>query len=1398
MNERELSGGGAMGEAMRGLDWSRTALGAVSGWPMSLRTVVRLMLDSRYAMWLAWGPELTFFCNDAYRPTLGAKRGFIGAPASRVWAEIWPDIGPRIEHVLSRGEATWDEGLLLFLERRGYKEETYHSFSYSPVRGDGGAVEGMLCVVTEDTERTLGERRVATLGALSSAARGVRSADEACRLAAAALAADARDLPLVAIHLLDEAGTTARRVAGSGAGADATPAVQRLDDPAAPWPFAEVLEHGEARHVADVVRRIGAHRAGPYPEPVQHACVMPLARPGHGERLAGFLVAGLSPRLPLDAGYERFLALAAAQVGNAIADARAIEEEQRRAAALAEIDRAKTTFFTNVSHEFRTPLALMLGPLEDLLETAQTAAQRELAGTTRRNAQRLLKLVNTLLDFARVEGGRAEARFAPTDLAALTAALASTFRSACERAGLRLTVDCPPGGEPVFVDRDLWEKVVLNLLSNAFKFTFEGGIAVRLRPTTDAAGVELSVADSGIGIAAHDLPKLFQRFQRIEGARGRSFEGSGIGLSLVAELVRLHGGQIGATSEPGRGTTFTVRLPLGRAHLPAERVVPPARAEPAADLAAAYVGEAMQWLPRAASDAPLDSGPADLDVAPPPAASGVAPRVLVVDDNADLRAYLGRLLRTRYRVTPVADGEAALRAALDDPPDLVLSDVMMPGLDGFGLVRRLRADARTRTLPVILLSARAGEEAHIEGLAGGADDYLAKPFSSRELLERVGAHLAAARVRREAEASIAAVVEQSLAGVARTDLAGRFTAANRRFCEIVGRDLPTLRASSMLDITHPDDRASLAAPFGALRRGEIASFTVEKRDLKPDGTEVWVQHHVNLLRDDNGVATEAVALVLDVTEARRADESLRSSQALLAAVMQQVPIALDVTDVRGRFVLANGLMRELVPEAIPSTLPQRRDRWRAWDAAGRPVPPEHWPGQRALRGEVEPGLDALFIDDGGAERWLRVSGAPLRDAAGVVSGAIIVVFEITEQRRTHEALRASEQRLLDADRRKDVFLATLAHELRNPLAPIRNGLHLMRLTLGDPLRQQPMLDMMDRQLAHVVRLVDDLMEVSRITRGKVELKAEVLDLADVLRVAAETAWPQAKTMRCTIELRLPQGPVRVHGDKVRLAQVFTNLLDNAAKYSDEGGRITVTLETDEGMPEAAVWVRDTGTGIPTEMLPRVFDLFTQVDRTLGRAQGGLGIGLALVKSLVQLHGGSVEVASEGPGLGSTFVVRLPRARPAVAAGADAAEAADAVDAPGADADAATLSGRRVLVVDDNRDAADSLARMLEALGAEARTAYDGPSALEVVRTARPSVVLLDLGMPGMDGYAVAAQLRAGPQHPALTLVALTGWGQQDDMRRTRAAGFDEHLVKPVAIELLVQALRAARPVEMDP
>ena len=559
-----VRGGGALGQLVREFDWTKTPLGAIEEWPQSLKTVVRTLLTSRFAMWMSWGPELTFLYNDDYaRMTLGKKHPWaLGKTFQEVWTEIWDDLAPRIRRVLDTGEATWDEALLLFLERSGYREETYHTFSYSPLSGDDDKVAGLLCVVSEETDRVIGERRLKTLRSLAGELNKTITEEEVVSCISRCLGENQKDLPFTLLYLFTEDANEARLACQTGIAErhPAAPEAISLNETNQTWPMSELLSGKDCIIVENLSERFESVPSGAWDRSPWRALLLPITSQGQ-DQPAGVIVAALNPFRPLDVSYAGFINLVAGQIAASIANARAYSAEKKRAEALAEIDRAKTTFFSNVSHEFRTPLTLMLGPLQDLLARSQThlspTAKEEL-DLVSRNGTRLLRLVNTLLDFSRLEAGRVQAVYLATDLALFTSELASVFRSATDKAGLRLVVDCSDLGEPVYVDRDMWEKVVLNLLSNAFKFTFEGEIAVSVKRRGKMA--ELRVRDTGVGIPAEAIPRLFERFNRVPNMPSRTHEGSGIGLALVYELVKLHGGSVRAESIVGR------RLDVRRQH----------------------------------------------------------------------------------------------------------------------------------------------------------------------------------------------------------------------------------------------------------------------------------------------------------------------------------------------------------------------------------------------------------------------------------------------------------------------------------------------------------------------------------------------------------------------------------------------------------------------------------------------------------------------------------------------------------------------------------------------------------------------------------------------------------------------------------------------------------------
>jgi PAS domain S-box-containing protein len=587
------------------------------------------------------------------------------------------------------------------------------------------------------------------------------------------------------------------------------------------------------------------------------------------------------------------------------------------------------------------------------------------------------------------------------------------------------------------------------------------------------------------------------------------------------------------------------------------------------------------------------------------------------------------------------------------------------------------------------------------------------------------------------------------------DTRGRILDANLAARSLLP-DSRRVRKQPLADVL-PELGRYLRAPPGA------GTSTVEIQ-LRAAGAErFWDLHVLPLI--DHEVTIGALVRLTDVTERKRAAEA----RSQLAAIVESSEDAIIGQTLDGVIVSWN-------PGA------ERLYGYAAAEVRGQPVsllfPPDHPNELPALMEGLRLGkrveqYEVVHVRKDGRRVDVSLSLSPIKDAAGAVTGAAAIGRDVTETRRLQEQLRQRAEQLTQADRRKDEFLAMLSHELRNPLAPLCNALQMVKLSGPADPRVEQARQVMERQVQHLVRLVDDLLDVSRITRGKIQLRTEAVELAAVVAQALETGRPLIDARQQELTVSLPPEPLQLEADLTRLAQAVGNLLNNAAKYTEEGGRIWLTVERQHR--EAVLRVRDTGIGMAPEMLTRAFDLFVQADRSLDRSQGGLGIGLTLVRSLVQMHGGSVQAFSDGPGRGSELVVRLPLARQALPAG----PAPKARRGPG--------PCRRILVVDDNVDSAESLALFLGMAGHEVRTAHDGPAALELARTYQPEVVLLDISMPGMDGYEVARRLRQEPGLEKVRLVALTGYGQDEDRRRSQEAAINFHLVKPAEPEAL-QAL----------
>jgi PAS domain S-box-containing protein len=910
-----------------------------------------------------------------------------------------------------------------------------------------------------------------------------------------------------------------------------------------------------------------------------------------------------------------------------------------------ELDEIKTQFFANVSHELRTPLALILGPAQRLIDdegAMPLAERREGAQVVVRNARMLLKHVNDLLDMSKLEAGKLKIELQDADVAGQVRFLASHFAVLAAERKVEYWVDANEACVAA-VDPDKLQRVVMNLLGNAFKFAPAGG---RVHCSLRQSRGELTVAveDSGPGVKPEQRQAIFERFRQGDGGINRKVGGTGLGLAIAKEFVEMHKGRIEVLDSALGGARFQVTIPLHR--------LGQAGGTTEASVDRTMLDGVIEELRFAGQERPAkeDAGS--------PALAGKA-RVLVVEDNPDMNRFITQCLGRHYEVASAFDGREGLEKALQLRPTLVVSDIMMPNVSGVEMIAQMRRLPELRSTPVLLLSAKADEDLMVKLLDEGAQDFIVKPFSEKDLLVRVRNLVAALQARAETE-------------------------LQKQLLHSLFMQAPTAIAV----LRGPRHVVELANPPICMLWGR-AEKAVLDRPLLDALPELREQIFPSLLEE---VYRTGVAHVGKETPAR--------------------------------------LQRD---------------------------------------GAIETG-------------YFNFVYSPFRNIDGEVDGIFVIASDVTAQvvaREQVDGLRAAAE---GANRAKDEFLAMLGHELRNPLSPIVTALQLMKLQ--GPENTERARDVIERQVGHLTRLVDDLLDVSRIARGKVELRIETVEMAEVVAKAIEMASPLLEKRAHTLVVDVPRHGLPVEADPMRLSQVISNLLTNAAKYTPPGGRITVRGE--RAGAEVVLSVRDTGMGIAADVLPRVFDLFVQERQAIDRSHGGLGLGLTIVRNLIERHGGSVSVHSEGTGRGSEFIVRLPGAalgHGVVGLPRSAAATATAVLRPEAP---------RILVVDDNEDGATMLTQALRHKGYQARVAHDGSSALRVAAEFLPDIALLDIGLPVMDGYELASHLRGIPGLAGLRLIAVTGYGQESDRRRSREAGFDHHIVKPVGLQELEAIMAAPR------
>lgn len=1253
-DEQFMSGGGQMGALIRSMDWSKTALGPVHEWPQSLRTSVSLCLSSTFPILIAWGPELIQIYNDSYRPICGAKHPqSMGENFKICWETALPVVGDAFDRGLA-GEGTYIKDQQMLLDRYGYIEEAFMTFSFAPIRDESGNVGGIFHPITETTDQILSARRTQVLRDLSVQTGDVKSFEEIFSKLITVHEGFTFDVPFLQVYEINHStnDATLKIAVGTNDNTLEFPHINFADTEKNRWPFELTPAHSFPIQVENLTERFGSFQSGPFDLAPQTALIYPITIAGH-ELPYGFLVVGVSSGRALDQEYQNFFALFSNTVSTAFSNVDAYQQQQKRAQQLAEIDRAKTAFFSNVSHEFRTPLTLILGPLQQLNENPTLDGRLSLDNreSMYRNAQRLLKLVNNLLDFSRMEAGRVKASYEKVRLSELTTDLASNFRSVIESAGMQLITKAEDTEIEAYVDTDMWEKIVLNLLSNAFKYTLAGSITVEIKEEGNWA--VLAVTDTGVGIPENELPHMFERFHRVENSLGRTHEGTGIGLSLVAELVNLHFGQLSVSSVFGEGSTFFVKLPLGSGHLPKEQIIESKSGRSNSSQQETFIREAMSLLDRQESVADTEHYVVDQEIA---VEVQKHVRVMVVDDNADMRTYLGKLISPYFEVELALNGQDALDKITANRPDVIVSDVMMPVMDGQQLVKELRSKPGPR-IPVILLSARAGEEARVEGLGWGADDYLVKPFSARELLSKVNSVVQINHITRKTEAELRNIFLH--APVAIAILKGKqltIEVANQMMLQYWGKSgeniigIPFLEAFDQFPGKEFDSIAKEVVETG--ERKVIHEWPLA---LTRNGStsSLYLNMVFEPLHDVTGVTNGVMVVSNDVTELIKALEHVRESEQRFKLLANSTPQLIWRIDKTGgpsfynEFTLKySGLTKEelqqnrLISIVHPDEREQNLAQWEHSMNTGEDFIYEH-----------------RYRRHDGQYRWHLSRGIAQRGASGEIENWVGASTDIHDQKTLEEtlesrvSLRTAELKTINEQLRKtnrelEQFAHVTSHDLQEPLRKIQVFSELVQQNI--PEIDQTTRNYLNRIIASSERmslLIKDLLSFAQIASS--DEVFEATDLNEILsRVKEDFEFLSEEKNAVITSDDLPI----IQAIPLQMNQLFSNLLGNGLKFSGNNARITISSKfitkqksanyqfLEKQTEYVKITFKDNGIGFDQEFADRIFTIFQRLHTD--KDFEGTGIGLSICKRIVDNHAGYIHAHGE-TGVGASFEVYIP-------------------------------------------------------------------------------------------------------------------------------------------------------------
>ncbi|KAK9717627.1 hypothetical protein K7432_006063 [Basidiobolus ranarum] len=1440
-----LSGGGAMGEYLRNYNWKDTCLGPISQWPQSLLTAVSICLTSSFPMSLWWGPKFILIYNDAYRVVAGKKHPWLfGKEGAVGWNELWPGL-ELLAQCGMRGENCYLKDDLLLMFRNGYTEETYYTWSYIPIKQEDGSVGGLLNPSTESTNQVISERRLKTLRDLSSMTAGAKCCHEVFHLIGNSLLGNPYDIPFALFYSgigykvtekednLPEDGTLKFELVekvGFVTDHAAAPKEILLSESDYGHPWKEYIREAIARKtiipIYDIEEMFVNLPARGWDEPPTMAVACPIVGSDQ-ESVLGVAIVGLNPKRPYDEDYRTFIELLSRQSGTALATVRAYEQQVERAEALAAIDRAKTTFFSSVSHELRTPLALILGPIQEMLsDKSISSVQKANLDMMLRNSKRLLKLVNSLLDFSRIEAGRVQATYRETDLGKVTADLASVFRSAIEKGGLEFEVKCNENERPVWVDIEMWEKIVFNLIGNAFKFTLKGSIRVNLRPSPDRTCAILTVSDTGSGIPSHETTRVFDRFYRAEGQRGRSHEGTGIGLSLTQELVRLHGGTIELESQFGIGSSFIVSIPYGSAHLPQELLLESAMESDGSQemtntwaYGLSVVEEARFWMfednedPDYVSTSSSASSSNSSGNSFPMSSRGS--RILLVDDNPDMRRYIKGLLSRWWQVTEAGNGEDAFNLAIQNPPDLIISDVMMPVLDGIGLLKIIRTHSNTKFVPVILLSAKAGEEAKLEGLEAGADDFLTKPFSSKELVARAHTHLELGKLRSELERIVKertiklseselrykALAKLCPVGIFRLDLNGHITYTNDKWWEISGHDQrKDPSALSFISSIHPEDRERAAEMFTHCIK-MAQGFSIEFRWSSATGIR-WCLGEVIVEYDNQAQPFGFVGTLTDLTDRKKLEKERLS--ALQLAERQQRRRAEDAEEIKKQQELfidmtchelrnpLNGIYHnaDFLSESLEKV---QRDL-----QAESTIKVMKW-----LNDEIENDLDAVATISLCAQHQKKIADDVLNMSKINMNLLVLVRTNLQPHAIVTDILRMFETEV----KLKKIGMKFIIGEEYSKMN--------INWVKGDPTRLSQVLI---NFLTNAIRFTE------KVSLRQITITLEAFESPPYSSIQFENNNNEMEFSDQDTDAISICSSVSSTGT-VQHIHNYTPVDRSKPQqdgYFDLTSSNTVYIE---------ISIRDSGVGMTPEEQASLFRRFTQVSPKTYAEFGGSGLGLFISKRLVELHGGSIKVSSvKGDGTTFSFFIQCERLSDEETLQAEkkakdsydedkkrlTKELSKKIEKVSAKQSLSvegkklavkksisakklkpqqTLSiepskdSKKILVVEDNLINQRVLKRHLEMAQYTVDVAKHGLEALEIMKKKDFALIVMDLEMPVMGGLECTQQIRrleTESGSSAVPIIGVSGNARTEYKKLAIEAGMTAYITKPYNKNELLQ------------